>query len=417
MAEYYTTLGYLVGIISILSLSILPRGKFLQTLVLNVLFTCIGAAVALLIMWTSLQARLHTESRPLDPSTGLPPYNSSQSAVAAVWLFFVIWFANTIRARNPSMNVPVIVFSIFTNISATYAPIMTSNAAFEALVKRLLTAMLTAFGIGFACSLLIIPVPSRKVSFGQMKGLIMLLRGAVKQEKLYMQALEREDMFAILHDVSSAVDERAKKTSKEQKKDPEPVTSAEANALKETISKIRELAGKVEADLVFAKRDVSWGKFGATDMRDVFLNLRACLIPVIGMGTVIDIFQRVAENRQWITDEHSPAEVLAEKYEEKRMWNEVMRQLHDPFQILSEIVDQGLAHAGIQLQILPRPKFAGKGDGLHADGEVDVEARAGRSSPGDTEFAKALDGKVKSIKVSLHGPQRHPDICYYTLVK
>ncbi|KAH6647237.1 hypothetical protein BKA67DRAFT_525068 [Truncatella angustata] len=396
VAEYYTTLGYLIGIISILSLSILPRGKFLQTLTLNVLFACAGAAIALLIMWSALQARLHTESRPLDPSTGLPPYNPSQSVVSAVWLFFVIWFANTIRAKYPTMNVPVIVFSIFTNISATYSPIMTSNAAFESLVKRLLTAMLTAFGIGFACSLLIIPVPSRKVSFGQIKGMMMLLRGAVKQEKVYMQSLEREDMFAILHNVSSAVDGGG--WNNQSKKSPEPVTAAEATALKATIANIRQLAGKVQADLAFAKRDFSWGKHGASDLRDIFLNLRACLIPVVGISTVIDIFQVVAEKREWATDEHTPAEVLAEKIEEKRMWNEVMKQLHEPFEALSQIVDQGLEHAGIQLEIFPRPKAAKKGKKDSANGDIDVEAKGGLSKPGDSDFAKTLDAKVKILK-------------------
>lgn len=47
VANYFTTLGYLVGIISVLSLSILPRGKFLQNVVLNVIFVCAGAAMGL----------------------------------------------------------------------------------------------------------------------------------------------------------------------------------------------------------------------------------------------------------------------------------------------------------------------------------------------------------------------------------
>lgn len=407
VANYFTTLGYLVGIISILSLSILPRGKFLQTLFLNVLFACIGAAVALLIMWSALQARLNTESRPLDPSTGLPPYNSSQSAVAAVWLFTMIWFANTIRAKYPSVNVPVIVFSIFTNISATYAPIMTSNAAFESLVTRLLVAMLAAFGIGFATSLLVFPVPSRKVSFGQMKGLMMLLRGAVKQEKVYMQSLEREDMFAIPHDVSSAVEEKKGRSSK---KSPKPVTADEATALKGTVAKIRELAGKAQADLEFAKRDVSWGHHGPDDLHDIFFNLRACLIPVIGMSTLIDIFQRVAEKRQWISDEQTPSEVLAEKNDEKKVWNEVMRQFHEPFETLSEIVDQGLEHVGLQLEIIPRSKTLKKGKKSEANADVDVEAKGNLVKPGDADFGKLLDERVKTLQVSYYvfGPSSLP---------
>jgi hypothetical protein len=278
---------------------------------------------------------------------------------------------------------------------------MTSNAAFEALVLRILTAMLTAFGIGALSSLLFLPVPSRKVSFGQMKGLMMLLRGAVKQERQYLQSLEREDMFAIPHDVSSAVDKRGK-NFKGPEKDPEPVTAAEAKALKETITKVRDLAGKVQADLEFAKRDISWGKIGPSDLRNIFLNLRACLIPVVGMSTVIDIFQRVAEKRQWMTDDQTPAEILAEKNEEKQMWNKVMRQFHDPFAILSDIVDQGLEHVGMQLEILPRPKATKKAKKDDSTGDVDVEAKGDLIKPGDAGFAATLNDKVNTIKVGIY---------------
>jgi hypothetical protein len=404
VANYYTTIGYLVGIISILSLSITPRGKFLQTWALNIIFACLGAAVALLVMWSSLQARLHTESRPLNPSTGLPAYNSSQSAVSGVWLFVLIWFANMIRSEHPSIKIPVIIFCIFINISCTSSPNITTTAAAEALVKKILTTMLTALGIGGACSLLILPVPSRKVTFGQMRGLVMMMRGAIKQEKLYMQSLEREDMFAKPHDVSSAVDEgrdgRGGSKSKSTSAEAEPVTEAEARALKATISGIRELAGKVQADLEFAKRDFSWGKFDAMELTVTFLKIRSCLIPIIGMSTLIDIFQRVAERRHWVTDSRTPAEVIAEKKEEKRLWNEVMRQLHDPFEVLSEIVDQGLEHAAIQLELLPRPKAAKKRQQGQSNEAEDVEAKAGVSNPGDADFGRGLEDKINSLKVS-----------------
>ncbi|KAI0127860.1 hypothetical protein BJ170DRAFT_391372 [Xylariales sp. AK1849] len=402
VANYFGTLGYLIGIMSILSICILPRGKFLQNLVLNTLFACIGAALALLIMWSALQARLHTQISAVDPTTGAPTYNSSQSAVSAVWLFATIWFINVLRAKHPSLNLPVIVFSIFTSIACTYSPLMTSNAAFKSIIKQILVAMLSAFGLAAGCSLLIVPVPSRKVTYGQMKGMIMLLRGAVKQEKMYLQSLEREDMFAIPHDVSAAVDTKTKSSKKSNKKvsqqAQEPITMAEAKALKQTVAGIRELAGKLQADLAFAKRDFSWGKLEAADLTKIFSCLRSCLIPVVGMSTVIDIFQRVAEKREWITDEQTPAEVLAEKNEEKRIWNEVMKQLHEPFEMLSEVVNQGLEHAGLQLEILPRPKTGKKSKDGHANAAADVEAKGDLIQPGDPEFARTLEEKVKAIK-------------------
>lgn len=48
VAAQYTTLGYLTAIMSILGFPIMPRGKFIQTMSLNVLGVCLGAAV---IFW------------------------------------------------------------------------------------------------------------------------------------------------------------------------------------------------------------------------------------------------------------------------------------------------------------------------------------------------------------------------------
>lgn len=409
MADYFTTLGYLVAIITILAVSIMPRGKFLQSLTLNALFACLGAATAVLILWSSLQARLHTVSRPLKPGSGLPPYNSSQAAVSALWLFVMIWFVNTLRAKFPALNVPVILYSIVVNIAATFSPIMTSTAALEGLIKRLLTAILAGLGLAAACSLLIIPLSSRKVTYGQMKGMIMLLRGAVKQEQTYMQSLEREDMFAVPQNVSCAVDSadgtgKDKKKSKKKKDDSEEctehVTAKEATALRNTVTGVRELLGKLQADLAFAKRDVSWGKMEPCDLQKMYMYLRACAVPVMGMSTVIDIFQRLAKRRNWITDGQTADDELSEKSEDKRIWNEVMRQLHEPFEVLSEIVDQGLEHAGILLELLPKPKNSKQAKNGEAADALDVEANGGLVRPGDANFVQILEKKIEVIRVS-----------------
>ncbi|KAK7936689.1 uncharacterized protein PG986_015127 [Apiospora aurea] len=393
VANYFTTLGYLVGIISILSVPILPRGKFLQNVVLNIIFVCAGAAMGILILWSSLQARLHTQTGPaIDPVTRRPTYNSSQSAVSGVWLFVSIWFVNVLRAKYPTLNVPVILYSILTSISCTFSPQMTSNAAFESVIRRILVAMLAAMGLATGASLLVFPLPSRKVTYGQMKAAIGLMRGAVKQEKAYLQSLENEDMFAEpvarWRCCSPAPPGPAPKLQQNNR--------AEAEQVKQTIASLRQLSGKMQADLPFAKRDFAWGKLDGCDVKMLFYHLRSCLIPIVGLSTVIDIFQRIAERRGWNTDSNTPDDVVEEKNAEKRIWNEIMKQLHEPLETLSEALDQGLEHAGMVLEILPRPKKAKK-SAAGAD-DADVEAKGDMVKPGDPEFARTLEEKVKSFE-------------------
>ncbi|KAI0199723.1 hypothetical protein F4808DRAFT_206234 [Astrocystis sublimbata] len=409
VSHEFSTFGYIIGIISVLSLSILPRGKFVQTLIFNLIFLSVGSAVALLILWSALQARIHTQTTPDDPRAP-PTYNSSQSAVSAVWLFANIWIVNTLRAKYPSLNVPVIVYSILTNISCTLSPQITSNAAFLSIVRRLFTAMLTGFAIATATALLVVPLPSRFVWTAQLKGMIGLLRGVVKQEKAYLQSLEREDMFAVPADICAAThvdgpedstdgesrksqESNSKAKRQKNKADPAPKSTTEAKSLKETLFKLRLLTSKMVIDMPFAKRDIAYAKLSAKDLSTTMELFRGVVIPIHGIGTVIDIFQRLAEKRGWITTSETPLEVLAEVNEDKRVWNEVMRQLHEPFEKLSAALDEGLQHAGMLLEILPRPKEAKK-----SEASPDVEAKGDMIKPGDQGFAAALRVRIQSFR-------------------
>jgi hypothetical protein len=71
------------------------------------------------------------------------------------------------------------------------------------------------------------------------------------------------------------------------------------------------------------------------------MKLRAILIPLIGISTITDIFERIAERRGWVECanikhdkfeawEHADHETKAE---EIRTWNEIMKALHEPFAI------------------------------------------------------------------------------------
>ena len=103
----------------------------------------------------------------------------------------------------------------------------------------------------------------------------------------------------------------------------------------------------------FGKREVAWGKIDAKDMDELFNLFRSTLIPLIGMSTITDIFERIAERRGWVTVANSRFnkaeswEPCGEKdrEEEKRVWNEVMKTLHEPFDMVRSFLSQrGVLH-------------------------------------------------------------------------
>lgn len=73
VSEVYTSLGFLVAIIAVVTVNLLPRAELIQMTLTICTFTAIAIPVTMLATWSGLQARFHT-----DPD-GLHAYNSSQS--------------------------------------------------------------------------------------------------------------------------------------------------------------------------------------------------------------------------------------------------------------------------------------------------------------------------------------------------
>ncbi|KAH7109407.1 hypothetical protein B0J13DRAFT_579029 [Dactylonectria estremocensis] len=403
ISTYFTTQGYLIPIISVLGVAILPRDKFIQNLIFNLLAICIGSAMSLLALWSSIQARIHT-SPPTPQGTAIvpPPYNSSQSAVCAVWLFANIWVVNLVRAKLPSFNLPAVIYCILINNSTTFGPMTATTMAAEAFIKEQLLAMLFGMGLATGVSLFVFPISSRMVVIGEFKGLIGLLSKVVGLQKEYLAVLAEEDMFAIQtrnaeeREASRDKKLKVKKVGKKAKDEGMTKEAKAAKCLKETVGAIRVLGGKLYGDMAFAKRDIAWGKLDAKDLGETFTLIRSVMIPIVAMSTLIDIFHRLAERRGWNVDEDTPAEIVAETNQEKHVWNDMVKQMHTPFQILAEAIDQGLEHSGICLEILPKPKISKKSESSRSDNS-DVEARGDEANPGDEGFASLVDKKLRQF--------------------
>lgn len=120
-----------------------------MTLLFHIIGTCLGCAIGLLGLYCVVKARERTSpprvaQGPGDSRAGAKvPYNSSASAVAAIWLIVNIYAANLLKASRPQLQLPAITYSIFSTVTYTSGPgfpDMTYCIAFE---KRLLEKFLT----------------------------------------------------------------------------------------------------------------------------------------------------------------------------------------------------------------------------------------------------------------------------------
>ncbi|EXK43462.1 hypothetical protein FOMG_02415 [Fusarium oxysporum f. sp. melonis 26406] len=390
ISSYFTTTGYLIPIISVLGVAILPRDRFIQNLILDLLAICAGSAMSLLVLWSSVQARIHTSPSTSQTTTAaLPPYNSSQSAVCAVWLFANIWFANFMRAKLPSFSLPVVIYSILINNSTTSGPRFATTQAVEAFVKEQLLAMLFGMAIATGVSLFIFPISSRMIVIGQFRGFICLLRKVVSLQKEYLATLAKDDIF---DNQTRNAEEReswqekkkrkSRRVEKEKEKDEGMAEAKAAKRLADTTHTARVLTGKIHDNMTFAKRDMAWGKLDTKDLGEI-----------VAISSLADILHRIAERRRRNVVKETLEESAAEGNWEKQLWND-MKQLHTPFQTFVEAIDQGLEHTGICLEILPKPKVTRKSTSIGSD---DVEAHGDAVNPGDQYFGSLVNKKVQKF--------------------
>ena len=403
-ADTFSTLGYLVAIMSVLSFAILPRSKFIQTMLLNIIAICFGAATVLLAFYCSVQARAHTTAVSSPSSNGPSPgasvvkYNSSASAVCAIWLFFNIYCANTLRASRPQLQFPVIVYSIFVNVGLTYGPEFPTMTAGISFAKRLLEAFLTGFAIASGVSLLIFPVTVRTGFLKQAAGFIGAVQNTLNAQNSYLQTLEKEDMFRKPRGIEDEhTNDKQGKSHKATKSG--PILTPEHERLKVAIGALGELFGKMHADIPFVKREMAFDKLNSADIDELFKQFQGLLLPLTGTSSAADIFQRIAEKWGWAEPASTlPNENGAEKESSDRAkshWNEIMKTLHEPLEAMTEVMHDGLQHTLLTLELVNAPKSKERKKAANSNGsQRDVEAEAGVVKPGDRGYAAYIAKRV-----------------------
>lgn len=182
----------------------------------------------------------------------------------------------------------------------TSAPRFPTMAAGENFIRRLLLTFLTGFGLGTGVAWLIIPVSCRMVVFKEMEGYMGLLQGALKAQTAYMKSLNGTSILGVESQGNGAESHGNKHGHKKKKNAPTgPKNSPEALKLKATMQALGELHGKLHGDTPYAKHELVYGSFSGKDLDDIYHQLRAILLPLLGMSTLADIFDRPYEARGW----------------------------------------------------------------------------------------------------------------------
>ncbi|KAI1610548.1 hypothetical protein EDD36DRAFT_467609 [Exophiala viscosa] len=398
VANHYSTIGYLIPIMSIFVVPIMPRARFLQGLFVTCFLTCFAAAISLLFMWTAIKARENTthlsaeqqSSGPV-PGAEVVPYNAAASACLAVWFFFWLWAFNTFRAYRPQYFLPLIVFSIFLNITATYGCVFPTMEQAYTLTRRLLDTFFVGFGIATAVHFIVLPVTSRDLVGLILNEYLHYLKSVLDAQAQLIHSLpSRETGGNHVRVVGSESDSNLS----------EDANSAwpEASMWRKAIAAATECQVKIQSELRYVKREFAYSKLRAGDYECVTNMLRNILVPLGGVETIIQASNRVEKMGGWSAMElpKGVASALGEPADEKESWTWLFGQLRQPLLTLMAAMVEGLDYAFLTLQFTRKPMFSTK---------AEFEARAAEC-PDGKGFARYLETSIDDFLKAREAPLR-----------
>ncbi|EED21119.1 conserved hypothetical protein [Talaromyces stipitatus ATCC 10500] len=379
VAKEYTTMAYLMPVAAMFSRCSAPRGKYFHFLIQGLVLVCFGATSSLLMVYCCVKARQNT-SQPAELSNVSTedilsvPYNTAASVVAAIWLFFQTYIVNTLRGEDPQLGIPVQMHCMLFFVAATQAPDYVSVSSGFAFVKRLLLAMLTGMALATATHILIFPDTCREAVLQMMGRYISALQEALRVHESYFQSMERLDMFVRIQ-TRNPTEEKI-------------LYRAKADAIKNAARRVSQIHASLSNELPYAKREVAYGKPGVGEFGMIFRQLRATMVPIIGLSTVVDVFDRIMEWNNWIKPVEEGGVDPQRDAVHARMvhdWNAIMASTHDHFAQIFDAMHDGLEHVAYQLNLVKRPR-------KRKDIEASPDVR-----PGEEGFAKYLEGKCEAF--------------------
>ncbi|KAL1296546.1 hypothetical protein AAFC00_000051 [Neodothiora populina] len=393
VSQVYTSLGFLVSIIAVVTVNLLPRAKLIQMTFTICAFTAIAIPMTMLATWSGLQARRHT-----DPE-GLHRYNSSQSAVTGVWLFFYILLSNSMQARYIHLLIPTILFNIFVIVQFTSCSRFTTWKQCWELIYLTTKCYYTGVAISFVSGLIIYPVTCRSEIIEVQEKYLEGVRGVLDETAQYLDDLLSSPTFPITP--ASSDDEGESKEQKQKFK---------GAKMQQRMAGVKAVYTKMHNELAMAKREIAWGKLRARDLNAITDLCRRILMPLGGMAHVPDILERIEALGGWVPQDASVSSAtLDEKskvsradYQEEYeiVWQEAVGALVEPATALIEAMKDGLEHAGLQLEIIPKPgtkNFLGFMPGAKRNAKTDREAQGETIKPGSPRFTEILEARLNEF--------------------
>jgi Putative ER transporter, 6TM, N-terminal len=283
----------------------------------------------------------------------------------------------------PQARFGVILFSISVIVPCCNAPLFPNFTYGKTFVKSLLQSELIGLGVATGVSLLIYPVSCRTAIMKQFTRYLEGLQQCLKAYKVLLQSLEDQEAMSDLLTVGRK-------------------SRPEASAVTVSINTLNALHGQLQTELPFAKREIAYGKISPDHFKDLNRLMRFVLLPLVGLGSVIDILQQLAAHKGWTKDriESLNEDEKADRVRLTQEWLWNMKLVHKRFEEITGVMIEAIEHVLLQLQFKTPPKSTKPGTNSGTTTiDNDVESMAERTAPGDPGFASYLARKSNEFRL------------------
>lgn len=371
VANTTLTIGYLAALLSVLSQALTPRAKFLRIMLFDLLATCVSASLCCLAIFCAGKARQNSGDQApttTSSSSSSSTYNSSASAVSAIWLIAMIWAGNALRAWKPmELQDPMVAFSIFCSVTLTRAGTFVVLADGLEFVARLLKGFMLGFAIATGVSLFIYPVTSRGLVFGDVTGYVGRIEGVLRAYSGFVGG--------------SAGDWGGADADSE-----EDSVGDSRNWLKGTVAGLNAVHAKLQSDLFYSRDEIAWGKLSASDLDRIGGLLRDLFLPLSGMAMLPDVLDMVVKRQQ---DSSRDSVSDAGETPQRLDIENVVETLNSRIGECSGLVTAGLQYVLLKLELIT-PKQLDKGNG----GNMDEESGRSTLDPTQTGFMSQFEKRM-----------------------
>lgn len=214
-----------------------------------------------------------------------------------------------------------------------------------------------------------------------MTGYLMSLSGMLNAQAAYLASMEDWQPDSMSQSIAEDTDPNHDHHALN------PSLPPSAAALKAALTSFYELHGKLQGDLVFAKREIAFGKLHPKDLSDIWKFLRQIMQPITGMTSVIDTLQ-ITYVDHWRLDNPTQKE-LDDHHRRLENMHYMVKSLHVPFATMSAQFHSACQHVLITLELIKPPKK-----------KHDVESTGDQAMPGSPSFASSFRQQLDEFEQS-----------------